>query len=259
MAKKGLSTTSKRLHNWEVKKVLSETTGRIRMIFAVGVFTALRFSEWKDIRWMDLIDRDGTPHSRMRRRVHKQKTYRDITISKQLQRIALEEYNRLHHPPRDMYIFASYGGPGVGLPISNTSANKFIKDALEELGIDSQYRTTHALRKTFARRYYENYGEKVGHEKALVLLSDMLRHRTIAQTRHYLGLTSDEIDAGMDDLDYDQADILFRIQSGSYKVPPAVMQMAKKLPNTKEIIEGFLRAEVPGDPTILEAVTYICE
>lgn len=51
--------------------------------------------------------------------------------------------------------------------------------------------SSHSLRKSFARRVYSNNNES---ENALVLLSDIFSHSSIAITRRYLGIRQETID-----------------------------------------------------------------
>ena len=50
--------------------------------------------------------------------------------------------------------------------------------------------SSHSLRKSFARRVYQNHNES---ENALVLLSDIFSHSSIAITRRYLGIRQETI------------------------------------------------------------------
>jgi site-specific recombinase XerD len=50
--------------------------------------------------------------------------------------------------------------------------------------------SSHSLRKSFARRVYQNLNES---ENALVLLSDIFSHSSIAITRRYLGIRQETI------------------------------------------------------------------
>ena len=51
--------------------------------------------------------------------------------------------------------------------------------------------SSHSLRKSFARRVYSNNNES---ENALILLSDIFGHSSIAITRRYLGIRQETID-----------------------------------------------------------------
>lgn len=50
--------------------------------------------------------------------------------------------------------------------------------------------SSHSLRKSFARRVYQNQNES---ENSLVLLSDIFGHSSIAITRRYLGIRQETI------------------------------------------------------------------
>lgn len=76
-----------------------------------------------------------------------------------------------------------------GTILSKQQINRKLKDIFEK-----QSRTlnisSHSLRKTFGRRVYEAQNES---EKALVYLSDIFNHSSIAITRKYLGLRQEEL------------------------------------------------------------------
>jgi integrase len=93
-------------------------------------------------------------------------------------------------PAGDQPIFTGTRGPRTGSPISVRAANDRFSAALKRHGITTANASTHTLRKTFARRVWESSGEN---EAALVLLSDILNHSSIAITRRYLGITGEEI------------------------------------------------------------------
>ena len=50
--------------------------------------------------------------------------------------------------------------------------------------------SSHTLRKTFGRRVYNNNNES---EKALIYLSEMFNHTSLAVTRLYLGIRQEEL------------------------------------------------------------------
>lgn len=65
------------------------------------------------------------------------------------------------------------------------SVNRLIKQYFKGNDISS-----HSLRKSFGRRVWENNNKS---ESALVYLSKIFNHTSIAVTREYLGITQDEI------------------------------------------------------------------
>ena len=70
------------------------------------------------------------------------------------------------------------------------NANQIIRSTFKRHDIKAAHPTSHTLRKTFGRRVYEFNGRS---EDALVLLSKMFNHRSIQETREYIGLTRERI------------------------------------------------------------------
>ena len=97
-----------------------------------------------------------------------------------------------NQPAAGAYIFTPQRSHRHGQPISVTAANKRFAAALDRHGIDTANKSTHTMRKTFGRRVWEKNGKS---EAALVLLSQIFNHQSIAVTRRYLGITADEISA----------------------------------------------------------------
>jgi len=71
---------------------------------------------------------------------------------------------------------------------ATVSLNRILKD---EFAGYAPNISTHSLRKSFGRRVYDSNKQS---EHALILLSDMFCHASIAITRRYLGLRQEEID-----------------------------------------------------------------
>jgi integrase len=71
---------------------------------------------------------------------------------------------------------------------ATVSLNRILKN---EFAGYAQNLSTHSLRKSFGRRVYDSNNKS---EHALILLSDMFCHASIAMTRRYLGLRQEEID-----------------------------------------------------------------
>ena len=71
---------------------------------------------------------------------------------------------------------------------ATVSINRILKN---EFAGYAQNVSTHSLRKSFGRRVYDSNNKS---EHALILLSDMFCHASVAITRRYLGLRQEEID-----------------------------------------------------------------
>lgn len=73
-----------------------------------------------------------------------------------------------------------------GTVYSSQHVNRLIKQHFKGSDI-----TTHSLRKTFGRQVWNNNQQS---EKALLYLSELFNHTSVAITRKYLGLRQEELD-----------------------------------------------------------------
>ena len=90
---------------------------------------------------------------------------------------SMEEFNQ------DDYIFVSQKGSVY----KTQSINGILKTLFNNKKLQI---SSHSLRKSFARRVYQNHNES---ENSLVLLSDIFSHSSISITRRYLGIRSETI------------------------------------------------------------------
>ena len=95
--------------------------------------------------------------------------------------ISLEEQNAKFND--EDFIFTSQKG-GV---YKTQSINEILKQIFNSKSLQV---SSHSLRKSFARRVYTNLNES---EDALVLLSDIFSHSSVAITRRYLGIRQETI------------------------------------------------------------------
>lgn len=73
-----------------------------------------------------------------------------------------------------------------GTTYSSQQVNRLMKQHFKGADI-----TTHSLRKTFGRQVWNNNQQS---EKALLYLSELFNHTSVAITRKYLGLRQEELD-----------------------------------------------------------------
>lgn len=154
-----------------------------QMYFGLRIGDVLKLT-WGDVRQATFTVYEGKTGKPRTVTVHPEFTaIRDRYLAR-----FYEDYQPADHQP----IFIGTRGPQTGSPISVTAANNRFAAALKRHKITTANASTHTLRKTFARRVWESSGEN---EAALVLLSDILNHSSIAITRRYLGITGEEISA----------------------------------------------------------------
>jgi len=168
-----------------------ETEGQhnVALMVATQMYFGLRIGDVLKLTWGEVRQASFT--------VHEGKTGKPRTITVHPEFTAVRDrylatFYPDHQPTDHQPIFTGTRGPRTGSPISVTAANNRFSSALKRHGITTANASTHTLRKTFARRVWESSGEN---EAALVLLSDILNHSSIAITRRYLGITGEEISA----------------------------------------------------------------
>jgi len=154
---------------------------RIGFYIIFSINTGLRISDTLQIRHIDLVD------DKLVIKEKKTKKRREITINDVVRKAysklisKLDELNIKYD--EDDYIFISQKGSVY----RTQSINDILKTIFKSKSLNI---SSHSLRKCFARRVYSQLNER---EYALVLLSDIFSHTSVAITRKYLGLRAQEI------------------------------------------------------------------
>jgi site-specific recombinase XerD len=154
---------------------------RLGFYIILSVNCGLRISDILQIRHKDLAS------DKLIIAEKKTKKQREITLNEAVKRAyskltsMLEEQNILFSD--DDYIFISQKGSVY----KTQSINDVLKTIFNSKSLQI---SSHSLRKSFARRVYHNLNES---ENALVLLSDIFSHSSIAITRRYLGIRQETI------------------------------------------------------------------
>lgn len=148
----------------------------IGLYIAVSINTGLRISDVLNLKWSDLMSKD-----RFSIIEGKTKKRRAIAINENIKK-ALK-----HFAPRDTerLIFRSQKNTKFSRQQINRVLKQVFNKEAQKLNISS-----HSLRKTFGRRVYENNGES---EKALIYLSELFNHTSMATTKRYLGIRQNEL------------------------------------------------------------------
>ncbi len=154
---------------------------RIGFYIIFSINTGLRISDTLQIRHIDLVD------DKLVIKEKKTKKRREITINDVVRKAysklisKLDELNIKYD--EDDYIFISQKG--------SVYRTQSINDILKTIFKSTKYQySSHSLRKSFARRVYSNFNES---ENALVLLSDIFSHTSVAITRIYIGIRQETI------------------------------------------------------------------
>lgn len=169
-----------------VKALQADSNHNTALLFASGFYFGLRISDILRLTWSQITaDRFD---------LVEQKTgkTRSITVHddfKKIVRAALADMGTTLKP--SAFVFTSQRSEGnQARPITVIAANKRIKNAFDQYGVNAQNPSSHTMRKTFGRRVFENNQQS---EAALILLGQIFNHRDTSTTRRYIGLTSERI------------------------------------------------------------------
>lgn len=170
---------------------LLRITGSTGLFIHFGLFTALRISEILKLKWGDVMQ-DGNVKSTVILYISKQSKYREITFHDALKARIKDMFMRTN-PRLDQYIFTSESNNSRGnVPMTKEAMNSRLKPILLKVG--AQHPSSHTLRKTMARRYYEQFG--------IVATMQLLGHSSEAMTMVYIGLSRETMGINMKALSY---------------------------------------------------------
>lgn len=170
-----------------LSKLEQDKMHRERLFFGLGFYTGLRVSDYRGLRWNDLIFSDGTVKKRITLDEQKTGKHRVIDLNKKLQKIICDLYDG---ESLNKYIFTSKRHPFLNAPLTVAGCNYLIDKMLKRYGVKAANYSSHTLRKTFGRRIWEVQGKT---DEALICLSQILNHSNIATTRRYIGITDETI------------------------------------------------------------------
>ena len=149
------------------------------IIFSIN--TGLRVSDVLKLKHTDLLSGKLIITEKKTKKVREIQLNDSITKAYSKLKMKLVEHNNYN---KDGFVFVSQKG--------SVYRTQSINDILKKIFNSKKLQiSSHSLRKSFARRVYSNNNES---EKALVLLSDIFSHSSIAITRRYLGIRQETID-----------------------------------------------------------------
>jgi integrase len=166
-----------------MKKILKSGRVRDRLLFCLGINSALRVSDLLLLRQVDVYNDQGRVLDAVRIREKKTGKEKMFRLNANARK-ALEEYVKtVGHDPQ-AYLFSSRKGDN--LPIGRTQAWSIISRAAKAVGIRENI-GTHSMRKTWGY-----HARRAGTD--IELLMRALNHSSPRQTLRYLGITQDQLD-----------------------------------------------------------------
>ena len=167
-----------------------QISARNKMLFLIGINLSLRISDLITLRWNFFLKDDMTFRDYYKIQPKKtKKTGKFVTLyfNEVVKRSIMEYVEQYPIESMNDFVFKSRKGNGA---ISERSVWRIIDDISSEAGLESNY-GTHSLRKTFGYHVWHNAEDK---EKALVMLMAIFNHSSIAITKKYIGIMSEEIE-----------------------------------------------------------------
>ena len=154
---------------------------RIGFYIVFSINTGLRISDVLKLKHQDLTS------DKINIIEKKTKKNREITINEEIKKSYSKLVSKLNENKIDFddddYVFISQKG--------SVYRTQSINDLLKIIFNTKKLQiSSHSLRKSFARRVYQNLNES---ENALILLSDIFSHSSVAITRRYLGIRQETI------------------------------------------------------------------
>lgn len=186
MSKKGSYTTTDYLdfqHVYKTADQLIKKNKRLGLLIMFGINTGLRYSD---------LSRLTDDHIEKAKKNNNELILNEVKTGKRriikLNKLVLNSYDRFD---KIGPLFVSQKGNVFDISGVNKHLKKLFKDD------KCKNVSTHSLRKTFSRTYYNNASDK---EHALVKLSEILNHSSIGYTRVYLGIAKEETNEIYDNL-----------------------------------------------------------
>jgi len=165
-----------------VKAYLRGKNKRDYLLFMVGISSALRISDILNLKVKDVWT-GKKPVEYIDLNEKKTGKYKRFPVTPNLSK-AIKEYMAEYNGKPDDYLFVSRVGQNK--PITRQYANLMLNNACDMVGITEPF-GTHGMRKTWG---YWAFKQGI----SLDYISIALNHRSIAETKRYLGLLQEDLD-----------------------------------------------------------------
>lgn len=174
-----------------IRKLFRDGDYRMSLFIGAGCFFGLRVSDLRKLTWSMLLQDDKFI-------INEQKTgkRRIVKINSDFQKHIQLCYDALKIRDIDEACFLSR----KNMVMSTQRINVRLKEIKKKYNIKIDNFSCHSLRKAFGRKIFESSGENA--QMALVKLSELFNHSSVAITKIYLGLREKELLETYDLLDF---------------------------------------------------------
>ena len=174
-----------------IRKLYRDGDYRMSLFIGCGCFFGLRVSDLRKLTWSILLNDDKfvvTEQKTQKRRV--------VKINTDFQKHIKQCYDALDVENMDEACFLSR----KNMVMTTQRINVRLKEIKNKYCIKIDNFSCHSLRKAFGRKVFESSGENA--QMALVKLSELFNHSSVAITKIYLGLREKELLETYDLLDF---------------------------------------------------------
>ncbi|TGX83911.1 site-specific integrase [Palleniella muris] len=174
-----------------IRKLYRDSDYRMSLFIGCGCFFGIRVSDLRKLTWAMLLQNDMFV-------INEQKTgkRRIIKINSDFQKHIQQCFEALEIKNMDEACFLSR----KNMVMSTQRINVRLKEIKRQYNIKIDNFSCHSLRKAFGRKVFESSGENA--QMALVKLSELFNHSSVAITKIYLGLREKELLETYDLLDF---------------------------------------------------------
>ena len=174
-----------------VRKLYRDGNYRISLLIGCGSFFGLRISDLLTLSWDMILDADSFT-------LYEKKTgkRRVVKVNKEFQRHIQNCYDALSIADDTEKCFISQKNSVYSVQ----RINAILKEVKSKYNLKIQNFSSHTMRKTFGRKVFESAGENAN--LALVRLSEIFNHSSVAITKIYLGIRQEELLETYDLLDF---------------------------------------------------------
>lgn len=174
-----------------IRKLYRDGDYRMSLFIGCGCFFGIRVSDLRKLTWAMLLQDNKFI-------INEQKTgkRRIIKINADFQKHIQLCFDTLHIENIDEACFLSR----KNMVMSTQRINVRLKEIKKKYNIKIDNFSCHSLRKAFGRKVFESSGENA--QMALVKLSELFNHSSVAITKIYLGLREKELLETYDLLDF---------------------------------------------------------
>lgn len=188
MSIKGTKTTTSGLE-WNtahglIARLKNDNKLREYLLISTGIYFGLRIGDLLNLKWDQVLDKDEFNITEGKTGKH-----RKITINRTVKEAIVYVADILTRQGvfnPEGYLFCNkHGGK-----LSRQFANYLLSEACMKYNVKVQNPSSHTLRKTFGKRVWESDNKS---ERALVYLSEIFSHSSLAVTKRYIGITDKAI------------------------------------------------------------------